>query len=119
MSLWQSLRDHAERAKARDMRGLFDGTDRAAAYSVRQGGLLFSVGLKIALPVVCVVLLVNVGLATIARTVPQVNIFVIGFLVTISLGMLVLGFAIPATASVFETVIEDAIRGSIRITKMF
>ncbi len=86
---------------------------------IRQSGHLFETGLRIALPVVCVVLLVNVGLATIARTVPQVNIFVIGFLVTISLGLLVLGFSVPATAIVFEKVIEDAIRGSIRVTKMF
>lgn len=86
---------------------------------IRQSGHLFETGLRIALPVVCVVLLVNVGLATLARTVPQVNIFVIGFLVTISLGVIVLGFSVPSTAVVFEAVIEDAIRGSIRISKMF
>lgn len=86
---------------------------------VRQGGLLFSLGLKIALPVVCVVLLVNVGLATIARTVPQVNIFVIGFMITISLGLILLGLALPATAVVFEQLIEDAIRSAIQLSKMF
>lgn len=86
---------------------------------IRQSGHLFETGLRIALPVVCVVLLVNVGLATIARTVPQVNIFVIGFMITISLGLLVLAFSVPSTAVVFEGVIEDAIRGAIRVTRMF
>ena len=41
---------------------------------------------------VCVVLLVNVGLATIARTVPQVNIFVIGFLVFVLIPKLCVSF---------------------------
>ncbi len=86
---------------------------------IAQSALLFEIGLRIALPVVCVVLLVNVGLATIARTVPQVNIFVIGFLVTISLGLIVLGFSVPSTATVFESVIEDAIRSAIRVTRLF
>jgi len=86
---------------------------------IRQSGHLFESGLRIALPVVCVVLLINVGLATIARTVPQVNIFVIGFLITISLGLIVLAFSVPATAIVFEGVIEDAVRSAIRITKHF
>lgn len=86
---------------------------------VEQGSLLFSLGLQIALPVVCVVLLVNVGLATIARTVPQVNVFILGFLITISLGLLVLGLAIPSTAHVFQNLIEDAIRTAVRLTRMF
>lgn len=86
---------------------------------VRQGGLLFSVGLKIALPVVCVVLLVNVGLATIARTVPQVNIFVIGFMITISLGLVLLGMAMPSTAKVFESLIEEAVRTAIKMSRLF
>lgn len=86
---------------------------------VRQGGLLFSLGLRIALPVACVVLLVNVGLATIARTVPQVNIFVIGFLLTISLGLLVLALSMPATALLFEEMLKEAIRSSIRLVSFF
>lgn len=86
---------------------------------IRQSALLFSIGLRIALPMVCVVMLVNVGLATIARTVPQVNIFVIGFMITISLGLFVLAFSVQATATVFEGVVEDAVRGAIRITKLF
>lgn len=86
---------------------------------VRQGGVLFHVGLRIALPVSCVVLLVNVGLATIARTVPQVNIFIIGFLITISLGLLLLAFSMPATAQVFEVVMLEAIESAVRLSRMF
>lgn len=86
---------------------------------VRLGSELFSIGLRIALPTVCVVLLVNVGLATIARTVPQVNIFVIGFLFTISLGLLVLGLSLPSTALLFEDLVENAIRTVLRLMHGF
>ncbi len=86
---------------------------------VKQGSVLFHVGLRIALPVACVVLLINVGLATIARTVPQVNIFIIGFLITISLGLLVLGYSLPSTAQVFQVVMRDAVEAAVRLSRMF
>jgi len=86
---------------------------------VQQGSEIFSLGLKIGLPVVCVVLLVNCGLATLARTVPQVNIFVIGFLITISIGLLVLGLAIPSTGAVFKGLIEDAVTKAVMLLKFF
>ena len=86
---------------------------------VAEGAAMFSLGLKIALPISCVVLLVNVALATIARTVPQVNIFVLGFLFTIALGMLVLWYSLPYTAGVFENMLEDAIRKGIHMTRLF
>jgi flagellar biosynthetic protein FliR len=86
---------------------------------VKQGGVLFHVGLRIALPVACVVLLVNVGLATIARTVPQVNIFIIGFLITISLGLLIFAASIPASAHVFQEVMLEAIETAVRMSRMF
>ena len=86
---------------------------------IKQGGDIFSLGLKIGLPVVCVVLLVNVGLATLARTVPQINIFVIGFLITISIGLLLLGLAIPTTGDVFTTLIEDTLRNGVALIQFF
>ena len=86
---------------------------------IKQGGDIFSLGLKIGLPVVCVVLLVNVGLATLARTVPQINIFVIGFLITISIGLLLLGLAIPTTGDVFTKMIEDTLRNGVALIQFF
>ena len=86
---------------------------------IHQGSNIFSIGLRIGLPVVRVVLLVNVGLATLARTVPQVNIFVVGFMITISLGMLVLGLALPATAAVFKGVMETTIQDAVGMLRYF
>jgi flagellar biosynthesis protein FliR len=84
---------------------------------VQQGSFLFEIALRIALPTACVVLLVNVGLATIARTVPQVNVFVIGFMITISLGVLVLSLSLPGAASVFEEIIMAALQTVLRMVR--
>jgi flagellar biosynthetic protein FliR len=86
---------------------------------VRYGAKIFSMGLRIGLPVVCVVLLVNVGLATLARTVPQVNIFILGFLFTISMGMMVLGLALPSTGVVFSRFLEEALYDVVGMLSFF
>ena len=85
---------------------------------ITQGSDIFSLGLKIGLPVVCVVLLVNVGLATL-RTVPQINIFVIGFLITITVGLLILGLAIPTTGDLFARLLEDTLRNAVTMLRYF
>ena len=93
--------------------------DVIIACLVERGGELFRLGLHIGLPVVCVVLLVNVGLATLARTVPQVNIFVIGFLITITVGLMVLSLAIPSTAMVLTRELEEAVGVAVKLSRMF
>lgn len=99
--------------------GAIPQSDTIIAVLVEQGSQLFSLGLKLALPISCVVLLVNVALATIARTVPQVNIFVLGFLFTIGLGLLILLYSVPYTANVFEVMLQDAIRTGVKMTRLF
>lgn len=83
------------------------------------GGQLFELGLRIAMPIISVVLLVNTGLALIARTVPQVNVFVMGFIFTISLGIFIFGLSLPATAVVFEGLMTEALRTGVQLIRMF
>jgi flagellar biosynthetic protein FliR len=83
---------------------------------VRLGGVLFQDGLRLALPVTCVVLLVNVGLAVVARTVPQVNVFVIGFILTIGLGLGVLILSIPSTVGLLRGLIHQGVESSVRLS---
>ena len=99
--------------------GAVPKTDLIVATLIEQGSQVFKVGLHIGLPVVCVVLLVNVGLATLARTVPQVNIFVIGFLITITVGLLVLGLSIPFSAQFITGRLEDAVRTAVKLIHFF
>lgn len=63
---------------------------------------LFALGLNMALPIVCVVLFVNVGLALSMRAVPQINIFAVGFILSIGVGFIVLLRALPSEGGALE-----------------
>ena len=51
------------------------------------GQMFFTEGVLIAMPVVLMLMVVNVGMAIIARVAPQINLFAIGFPVMILVGM--------------------------------
>jgi flagellar biosynthetic protein FliR len=56
---------------------------------------VFLVALKVAAPVLAAVVLVNMALAVLGRAVAQMNVFALSFPVTIAVGLLVMGLAMP------------------------
>jgi flagellar biosynthetic protein FliR len=58
---------------------------------------MFAVGVRIAAPVLIVLLLVNGALAVLARTIPQLNVFAVGFPVNVGVGLVVVGASLPFT----------------------
>jgi flagellar biosynthetic protein FliR len=60
-------------------------------YLVGVGGEMFLTGLKIAAPVMVALFLSNFCLGIVARTVPQVNILMVGFPLNIGLGLVLFG----------------------------
>ncbi len=56
---------------------------------------IFVIALKIAAPIMAVMIFTNVALGVVARTVPQMNIFIVGFPLQISLGLIFLGLTAP------------------------
>ena len=74
---------------------------------------LFILGMRIVIPYYCAVVLSDVGLGFLARTVPQMNIFVVGLPVKVMLGFMVLAAVLPLTMDLifnnFERWIEFAI----------
>lgn len=65
-------------------------------------GLIFVVGIKIAAPVLIAGFLTYFALSILARIMPQANILVVGFPITITVGMLVLVSIVPLVAVVFK-----------------
>ncbi|RZA36310.1 MAG: flagellar biosynthetic protein FliR [Lysobacteraceae bacterium] len=61
----------------------------------RWGGKIFSTGLQLSLPIVGALLVTNVALGILTRAAPQLNIFGIGFPVTLGVGFLTLSLALP------------------------
>ena len=62
----------------------------------RFGGAAFASGLLIAAPVAAVLFLVNLWLAVLARSAPQLNLFSVGFAVLMAAGLVALPLALPA-----------------------
>jgi flagellar biosynthetic protein FliR len=56
---------------------------------------MFYLGFKIAIPIMGAIFLVDVALGVIAKLIPQINVFVMGFPIKITLGLLLLILFIP------------------------
>jgi flagellar biosynthetic protein FliR len=53
---------------------------------VRSGSMIFAAGLLMALPVVTALLITNIALGILTRAAPQLNLFAIGFPITLTVG---------------------------------
>lgn len=58
-------------------------------------GAIFSVGLQLSLPIVAALLITNVALGILTRAAPQLNIFGIGFPVSLGVGLMLISQALP------------------------
>jgi flagellar biosynthetic protein FliR len=70
----------------------------------RWGGSLFAIGLQIALPVTAALITTNLAIGMMTRAAPQLNIFAVGFPLTLSAGFVVLYLSLvylPATLERF------------------
>lgn len=70
--------------------------------------LAFSLGLQIALPVVAVLLIVDIALGLIARTVPQMNVFILGFPLKIIVGLAFVMLLLPMYVVFMENVFSPS-----------
>lgn len=77
----------------------FQFSNSAMDQIVNLGGNMFIVAVKIGAPVVVALLLTTVAFGLIARTVPQMNVFIVAMPLSIAVGMLFIGFSIPYLAS--------------------
>ena len=65
--------------------------------------------LRLSLPLLGAMLLAEIGLGFVARTVPQMNVFVLGIPLKIGVGLLLLVAVLPLTADVFHAEIEKSL----------
>lgn len=78
----------------------------AATAPHRWGAEVFSTGLWIALPLLTILLFVNLVLGAISRVAPQINIFAVGFPVTLGVGLLGMLLTLPALQAPFTMALE-------------
>jgi flagellar biosynthetic protein FliR len=63
---------------------------------------IFVIAIKLGAPVMATLILTDVGLGVISRTVPQMNIFIVGFPLKIALGLFFMAAALPIFGVVFR-----------------
>ena len=72
-------------------------------------GKIFSTGVQLALPIVAALLITNVGLGILARSAPQLNLFGIGFPVTLMVGFAMLAVTVPYMGAPLTRLFQDGL----------
>ncbi|CDG81888.1 flagellar biosynthetic protein FliR [Janthinobacterium agaricidamnosum] len=83
------------------------------------GGVIFGTGLQIAMPIVAALLITNVALGILTRTAPQLNLFGIGFPITLGIGLAMVGMTLPYLAGPFQTLFLQGIENARLLPRSF
>ena len=87
---------------------------------VAWGSRMFAGGLLISLPIVGAMLMVNMGMGVVMRAAPQLNIFSVGFPVTMLIGFALMWVTLPNLFDVFNEYLDDAFQlmmQALRVTR--
>jgi len=79
------------------------------------GSTVFAVGLQLALPMIAIMLMTNLALGILTRSAPQLNIFAIGFPITLGVGLVVLNITLPYFAPQFELMIQNGLKTTLMV----
>lgn len=70
---------------------------------------VFFIGLKLSIPVIVTILLIDLLLGILAKTMPQMNIFVVGLPLKILVGFFIISITIPIFSSTVSKILEQMI----------
>lgn len=76
---------------------------------------MFALGFKIAAPLIAVMFISDLALSFVSRTVPQLNVFMMGFPLKIGFGVLTLIIFLPLFATLISGVVADMEKDLLRI----
>ncbi len=86
---------------------------------LRLGAQMFVIAVKMAAPAMAVLILTQIGLAILAKAVPQVNILMTSFPLTISVGLFFLALSLDLILPYFKGLMEEAGKGLVLGTLSF
>ena len=76
------------------------------------GSTVFAVGLQLALPLIAILLMTNLALGILTRSAPQLNIFAIGFPITLGVGLITLDITLPYFTPQLERMLQNGLQAS-------
>lgn len=83
------------------------------------GGIIFMTGVQLSLPIVGALLIVNVALGILTRTAPQLNLFGIGFPITLGIGFVMIALTLPYLATPMQNLLMQGIENSRKLPRSF
>ncbi|HEX8988925.1 MAG TPA: flagellar biosynthetic protein FliR [Rhodocyclaceae bacterium] len=81
------------------------------------GATMFTAGVLLALPLITALLITNVAMGVLSRVAPQLNLFAIGFPVTIFAGFAVIAISLPYFAAALERLFDQSFMAMTAIMK--
>jgi flagellar biosynthesis protein FliR len=78
---------------------------------LRLSGNMFVIAVKITAPIMAVMIFTQIALGLVAKTVPQINVWITSFPITITLGLVFLGLSIDLFFPYIKSLFEDAGKG--------
>ncbi len=73
---------------------------------MKLAGNIFVLAVKVGAPVLAITLFTQVVLGIVARTVPQINVFIVGFPLQIGIGLVGIGLSLPLLASLLTSLFK-------------
>lgn len=78
------------------------------AVALAWGATLFAAGVLLALPLIAALLIANIAMGVLSRVAPTLNLFAIGFPVTLFAGFLVIMVSLPYFGAALQRLFEDS-----------
>jgi flagellar biosynthetic protein FliR len=73
------------------------------------GASIFRMGLQLSMPILGVLLLTNMALGVLSRAAPQLNLFGIGFPITLSVGFIMIALSLPYMITPLDRLFNNSI----------
>ncbi|BAN35068.1 flagellar biosynthetic protein FliR [Sulfuricella denitrificans skB26] len=82
------------------------------------GGEIFLAGLLLSMPIMAALLVTNLALGIMTRAAPQLNVFSVGFPITLAAGFVVLSIAFPYFVPLFDRLLHDALQMAMQVLRL-
>lgn len=83
------------------------------------GAVIFRAGVMLSLPVLAALLITNLAIGVMTRAAPQLNVFAIGFPITIAIGAVALYLSLPLLVPHIEAMLADMTRFFLKLMQVY
>ncbi len=90
-------------------------SDKAIYGVASWGASIFAYALQISLPVLAALLITNIALGILTRAAPQLNLFAVGFPLTLAIGFFVLALSMPYAVPLLDRLMQEGLGTALKL----